>query len=83
MRVAEKLDWKGLKIKKSFGNRKTIMSDEVRHRIGKVNAPTPATLAVFGTVQRSKITTVHAITLPDDPVFLTLFCGHLYRVERT
>jgi hypothetical protein len=31
---AEKLDWKGLKIKKSVGNRK-IMSDEVRHRIGK------------------------------------------------
>jgi hypothetical protein len=35
MRVAEKLDWKGLKIKKSVGNRKIIMSDEVRHRIGK------------------------------------------------
>jgi hypothetical protein len=34
MRVAEKLDWKGLKIKKSVGNRKIIMSDEVRHRIG-------------------------------------------------
>jgi hypothetical protein len=35
MRVAEKLDWKGLKIKKSVGNRKIIMSDEVRHRIRK------------------------------------------------
>jgi hypothetical protein len=35
MRVAEKLDWKGLKIKKSVGNSKIIMSDEVRHRIGK------------------------------------------------
>jgi hypothetical protein len=33
--VAEKLDWKGLKIKKSVGNRKMIMSNEVRHRIGK------------------------------------------------
>jgi hypothetical protein len=31
MRVAEKLDWKGLKIKKSNGNRKIIMSDEVQH----------------------------------------------------
>jgi hypothetical protein len=31
MRVAEKLDCKGLKIKKSVGNRKIIMSDEVRH----------------------------------------------------
>jgi hypothetical protein len=29
MRVAEKLDWKGLKIKKSVGNRKIIMSDFV------------------------------------------------------
>jgi hypothetical protein len=29
------LDWKGLKIKKSFRNRKFIISDEVRHRIGK------------------------------------------------
>jgi hypothetical protein len=29
------LDWKGLKVKKSVGNRKIIMSDEVRHRIGK------------------------------------------------
>jgi hypothetical protein len=28
MRVAEKLYWKGLKIKKSVGNRKIIMSDE-------------------------------------------------------
>jgi hypothetical protein len=35
MRVAEKLDWKGLKIKKSVGNRKILMSDEVRHGIGK------------------------------------------------
>jgi hypothetical protein len=35
MRVAEKLDWKGLKIKKSVGNRKIIVSDEVRHRVGK------------------------------------------------
>jgi hypothetical protein len=34
MLVAEKLDWKELKIKKSVGNRKIIMSDEVRHRIG-------------------------------------------------
>jgi hypothetical protein len=30
MRVAEKWDWKGLKIKKSVGNKKIIMSDEVR-----------------------------------------------------
>jgi hypothetical protein len=29
MQVAEKLDWKGLKIKKSVENRKIIMSDEV------------------------------------------------------
>jgi hypothetical protein len=29
------MDWKGLKIKKSVGNRKIIMSDEVRHRVGK------------------------------------------------
>jgi hypothetical protein len=29
------LDWKGLKIKKSVGNRKMIMSDEVGNRIGK------------------------------------------------
>jgi hypothetical protein len=29
MRVAEKVDWKGLKIKKSVGNRKIIMSEEV------------------------------------------------------
>jgi hypothetical protein len=35
MWVAEKLDWKGLKIKKNIGNRKIIMSYEVRHRIGK------------------------------------------------
>jgi hypothetical protein len=28
MRVAEKLDWKGLKIKEGVGNRKIIMSDE-------------------------------------------------------
>jgi hypothetical protein len=35
MRVAEILDWKGLKIKKSVGNRKILMSDEVQHRIGK------------------------------------------------
>jgi hypothetical protein len=35
MPVAEKWDWKGLKIKKSVGNRKIIMSGEVRHRIGK------------------------------------------------
>jgi hypothetical protein len=35
MQVAEKLDWKGLKIKKIIGNMKIIMSDEVRHRIGK------------------------------------------------
>jgi hypothetical protein len=35
MLVAEKLDWKGLKIKKSVGNRKIIMSDEVQHRIVK------------------------------------------------
>jgi hypothetical protein len=34
MWVAEKLDWKGLKIKKNIVNRK-IMSDEVRHRNGK------------------------------------------------
>jgi hypothetical protein len=33
MRVAEKLDWKGLKIKKGVGNRKIIMLDEVRHRV--------------------------------------------------
>jgi hypothetical protein len=33
--VAEQFDWKGLKIKKSVGNRKIIMSHEVRHRIGK------------------------------------------------
>jgi hypothetical protein len=31
MRVAEKLDWKGLKIKKSVGNRRSIMSEGVRH----------------------------------------------------
>jgi hypothetical protein len=36
MRVAEKSDWKGLKIKKGVGNRKIIMSDEVRHWIGKL-----------------------------------------------
>jgi hypothetical protein len=36
MWVAGKLDWKGLKIKKSAGKRKIIMSEEVRHRIGKV-----------------------------------------------
>jgi hypothetical protein len=30
MRVAEKLDWKGLKFKKNVGNRK-IMSDEFRY----------------------------------------------------
>jgi hypothetical protein len=30
MGVAEKLDWKGLKIKKRAGNRKIIMSGEVR-----------------------------------------------------
>jgi hypothetical protein len=35
MRVAEILDWKGLKIKKSVENRKIIMLDEVRNRIGK------------------------------------------------
>jgi hypothetical protein len=29
------MDWKGLKIKKGVGNRKIIMSDEVRHRIGR------------------------------------------------
>jgi hypothetical protein len=29
------LDWKGLKIKKSVGNRKIIMTFKVRHRIGK------------------------------------------------
>jgi hypothetical protein len=29
MQVAEKLDWKGLKIKKSFGNRKIIGSERV------------------------------------------------------
>jgi hypothetical protein len=29
------LDWKGLKIKKSVGKRKIIMSDEVRRRIRK------------------------------------------------
>jgi hypothetical protein len=29
------LDWKGLKIKKTVGNRKIRMSDEFRHRIGK------------------------------------------------
>jgi hypothetical protein len=33
--LAEKLYWKGLKINKSVGNRKIIMLDEVRHRIGK------------------------------------------------
>jgi hypothetical protein len=27
--VTEKLDWKGLKIKKSIGNRKIIITDEV------------------------------------------------------
>jgi hypothetical protein len=35
MRAAEKLDWKGLKIKKSAGSRKIIMPDEVRNKIGK------------------------------------------------
>jgi hypothetical protein len=30
MRVAEKLDWKGLKNKKTVGNRKIIILDEVR-----------------------------------------------------
>jgi hypothetical protein len=35
MRVAEKLDWKGLKIKKSVGDRKIMISNEVRHRIRK------------------------------------------------
>jgi hypothetical protein len=30
------LDWKGLKIKKSFGSRKVIMSNEVRHRSERV-----------------------------------------------
>jgi hypothetical protein len=39
MRVAEKLDWKGLKFKKSVGNRKMMISDEVRHRIGKGKRP--------------------------------------------
>jgi hypothetical protein len=34
MRVAEKLDWKGLKVKKIVGNRKIIMSDEIQHMIG-------------------------------------------------
>jgi hypothetical protein len=29
------LDWKGLKIKKSVGNRKIIISEEVLHRIKK------------------------------------------------
>jgi hypothetical protein len=29
------MDWKELKIKKSVGSRKIIMSDEVRNRIGK------------------------------------------------
>jgi hypothetical protein len=29
------LDWKGLKTKKSVGNSKNIMSEVVRHRIGK------------------------------------------------
>jgi hypothetical protein len=29
------LEWIGLKIKKNVGNRKIIMSDEVRNRIGK------------------------------------------------
>jgi hypothetical protein len=35
MWVEEKLGWKGLKIKKGVGNRKIIILDEVRHRIGK------------------------------------------------
>jgi hypothetical protein len=35
MWVAEKLDWKGLKINESVENRKIVMSDEVRQRIGK------------------------------------------------
>jgi hypothetical protein len=35
MRVAENLHWKGLKIKKSVRNKKIMMLDEVRHRIGK------------------------------------------------
>jgi hypothetical protein len=30
MLVAEKLDWKGLKIKKSVGNRKIIGSERVK-----------------------------------------------------
>jgi hypothetical protein len=37
MRVAEKLDWKGLKIKKIVENRKIIMSDEVRQGSVRVN----------------------------------------------
>jgi hypothetical protein len=35
MQVAEKLDWKGLRIKKGVRNRKIIMLDVIGHRIGK------------------------------------------------
>jgi hypothetical protein len=53
MRVAEKLDFKGLKIKKSFGNRKIIMCDEARHRIGKGLNPRAVTSVITKVTSRS------------------------------
>lgn len=38
-----------------------------RYRTLDFNTPTPATLAVSGTVQHYTVTMVHAITLPVDP----------------
>jgi hypothetical protein len=56
MRVAEKLDWKGLKIKKIVGNRKIIMSTE-RVNSGKIHF-IPSEARMYFPVTDNKITSV-------------------------
>ena len=48
------------------------MSHLLQYRTLHFNTPTPATLAVSGTVQHYTVTMVHASILPVDPGPLTL-----------
>jgi hypothetical protein len=83
MRVAEKLDWKGLKIKKSVGNRKIIMSDEDRKGLNrsddlktensKVNCPSARNLAPPSVCELACTTKPPADT-PITLQYVTIYC---------
>jgi hypothetical protein len=66
MRVAEKLDWKGLKIKKSVGNREN-------HNVGR--GPTWDRRGLMTVHIAQNILHVHTFLIMNEPEYHSNVCG--------